>query len=267
MVKIGNDGRYGQESGMVNLITTLPLAVVPFLGGALIKLSGYHLLFVAALAFTGLSVFYITKMKEQKTHYDTNVGEVLKLYLTHKKVFLAYIGDTMAAAIYMVAIPLYLYLILGKELSLGGFFSLSMLLVAALNLLIGHWVDKKGSRGLIVYGAIVQAFAWLGRAFAKSIGTLFILDITDRVTDSMIAIPMQVLTYQKAVEAKATGRAVLFRELAITIGGLIACSLLIVWVLLEIKLGLIFYVGFLASFLPVLLVFNGKNGQKRTWLK
>jgi hypothetical protein len=89
---------------------------------------------------------------------------------------------------------------------------------------------------------------------------LFALDITDRITDSMIAIPMQVLTYEKALEGQSTGRAVLFREQAITIGALTASLILIVWALLGIELRLVFYLGFIASFLPVLII---KNHDKK----
>ena len=51
MVKLGRDGHFGRESGLVNLVTTIPLIFVPFLGGILIKFIGYQGLFAASLVF------------------------------------------------------------------------------------------------------------------------------------------------------------------------------------------------------------------------
>ena len=136
-----------------------------------------------------------------------------------------------------------------------------MLVVASLNLLIGRWIDKRGSRGLLIYGSIVQALVWLVRVFARGVGVLFVVDIADRVTDSMIALPMQVSTYQKALEGQSAGRAILFRELAITIGGIFTAGLLVVWVLVGLELRLVFMVAFLASFLPLFIA--NHHGAKK----
>jgi MFS family permease len=254
MVKVGHDGAFGKEIGMVSLISTLFLVGVPLLGGILIGLAGYKALFGASLFFIALAALSIRPLKEEKTRHDTCMAEVFSLFKTHKRVFLAYVGDTIGGVIYGIVIPLYLFLILKKELSLGEFFSLSMIVVAVINLFIGRWTDIKGKRGLIVYGSILQVFVWFGRVMTKGIGVLFTLDIFDRVTGGMVGIPLNVMSYEKAIEDHSTGRAVLFRELAITIGAILTCGLLIVWALLGIELRWVFIVGALSSLLPILIV-------------
>ena len=254
MVKVGRDGAFGKEIGMLGMISTLVLLGVPFLGGVLIKLAGYQALFGASLFFVGLAALSSISMKEEKTRHDTCMAEVFQLFKAHKRPFLAYVGDTMGGIIYGVVIPLYLFLILKKELSLGEFFSLSMIVVAIINLFIGRWVDVRGKTGLIVYGSILQVLAWSARIITRSVGVLFTLDILDRVTGGMVAIPMNVTSYEKAIEDHSTGRAVLFRELAITIGGMLTCGLLIIWALLEIELKWVFLIGALSSLLPILVV-------------
>ncbi|MFC1727781.1 MFS transporter [Patescibacteria group bacterium] len=264
MVKLGREGHFGRESGLVSLVTTLPLIGVPFLGGILIRLVGYQALFGSALIFILLSALALSRIKEVKTRHDTNFIEVFKLFKTHKGPLSGYMGDNIAASTYSIVIPLYLFLILEKELSLGGFFSLSMVVVALLNIIIGRWADVRGNRGLVVYGSIVQAFVWLARIFTRNIGAFFSLDIADRITDTMVAIPLQVSTYQKALDGHSTGRAVLFREISYTIGGFITCLILIIWVILGIELKWFFLVSVVASFLPILSV---KKVRGFKWLK
>ena len=254
MVKLGDGAAFGKELGILGLISTLFLLGVPFFGGVLIGWAGYQALFMAALIFMLLSTLSILSMKEEKTRHDTCVTEVFQLFKAHKRAFLAYVGDTMGTVIYAIVIPLYLFLILGKELSLGEFFSLSMVVVATINLFIGRWVDVRGKRGLIVYGSILQVLVWSARMLTKGIGILFTLDIFDRVTGGMVGIPLNVISYEKAIEDHSTGRAVLFRELAITIGGILTCGLLIIWAWLEIDLRWTFIIGALSSLLPILTV-------------
>jgi MFS family permease len=254
MVKLGDGAAFGKELGILGSMSTLFLLAVPFLGGVLIGWAGYQALFAVALFFIVLSFLSLWSLKGEKTRHDTCLTEVFQLFRAHKRAFLAYVGDSMGTDIYAIIIPLYLFSILGKELSLGGFFSLSMMVVAIINLFIGRWVDVKGKQGLIVYGSILQVLVWSARMLSKSVGIWFTLDIFDRVTGGMVGIPMNVISYEKAIEDHSTGRAVLFRELAITIGGIFACGLLLIWALLGIDLKWIFIFGALSSLLPILLI-------------
>jgi MFS family permease len=254
MVKLGDGAAFGKELGILGSISTFFLLAVPFLGGVLIGWAGYQALFIAALIFIVLSSLSLWSMKEERTRHDTCMTEVFQLFKAHRRAFLAYVGDTIGTTIYTIIIPLYLFLILGKELSLGEFFSLSMVVVAVINLLVGRWVDVRGKQGLIVYGSIFQVLVWTGRILTKGIGIWLTLDIFDRVTGGMVGIPMNVISYEKAIEDHSTGRAVLFREQAITIGGILTCGLLLIWALLGIDLKWIFVVGALSSLLPILMI-------------
>lgn len=253
MVKLGRQRTFGKQLGILESVNTLFSLLVPFLGGLLISLAGYRALFGVSLLFILASALSLWPLKEVKTGHDTDFGEVWKLFKTHRRAFLTYAGGQASGVIYAVVMPLYLFLILQKELSLGGFFSLSMILVALINLLIGRWVDFRGKKGLMVYGSLFQFFIWLVRSLTKSVSVLFTLDVADQVSGRMVSLPLGVLSYQKAVDGHSTGRALLFRELAITLGGLFTFALLIVWVWLKIDLEHVFWVAAGASLLPLLI--------------
>jgi len=253
MVKTGREEAFGKELGMMGVISALLLMGVPFLGGVLIKLAGYKALFGVSLFFVALAAFSVRPMREEKTHYDTSLVEILRLFKTHKRMVLAYMGNSMAGTIYGIVIPLYLFLILKKELSLGEFFSLSMVLVALINLIIGRWVDIKGKRGMLVFGSVASFLVWVGRWLTRNVVGLFVIDIVDRVTAGMTGIPLGVLTYEKALDGHSTGRAILFREIAITSGAILACVLLMALALLEIELKFSFLMAAVFSLLPILI--------------
>ena len=254
MAKIGRSDAFGKELGIVNGINTLFLLGTPFLGGLLINFAGYRTLFLVSLFFVLLAALAIRPLKEEKTHYDTSLTEVLNLFRTHKKMVLAYIGHSARGVICTMVWPLYLFLILKKELSLGEFFSLSMILVALLDLLIGRWVDLRGKKAPLVYGSLFQSLTLMGRALTSKVSVLFIFDIIDRITGGMVGIPLSVLSYEKAINGYSTGRATLFREIAITLGDICGDCFLILVILLGGGFGTIFFLAAFASLSPLLIV-------------
>lgn len=259
MIKTGRADAFGKELGIVSAMRTTLLLATPILGGILVSLAGFGALFAVSLFFTLLSALVLRPIREKKIHYDTGLNEILGLIKTHKRPFLAYLGDSAGNTIYTVVIPLYIFLILKKELSLGEFFSLSMIIVALFELMIGRWADVKGKRQLISFGAIMSFLVWLGRTLTRQIGVLFVFDVVDRITASMTGIPLNVLTYQKALDGGSTGRAILFREIAITTGSILACLFLIFLVLLQIELRFSFLLAGLFTLLPLLIVRRRKE--------
>lgn len=211
MAKLAPDGHYGQVLGKQGIVSLIPVLLSPILGGALISFFGYEALFSVCLLFIIFSLLTLRSMPEVKTHIDTSPMEILKLFKTHKRMFLAYFGDSAAARIYATVFPLYLFLILKQELSIGEFFSFSLILVAVFNFLIGKLVDLKGKRELIGFGSVFSFLIWITRVIFKQVNILFLADVSDRVVEKMTAIPLEVLTYEKALDGGSTGRAILFQ--------------------------------------------------------
>lgn len=250
MAKTATNGHFGYALGQREIISLIPLLLSPILGGLLINFFGYPALFITALGFVALSLFSLRMVSFKKTHYDTSPREILSLFRTHKRMFLAYFGDSGSGYIYYMFFPLYLFLILGKELSLGGFYSLALMMVAILSFLIGRAVDIKGKKELIGFGAIFSFFIWLGRLLSRMVGFLFFLDVSERVVEKMTSIPLEVFTYEKALDGHATGRAVLFREMAIELGAIFVCLVMLVLQNLRIS----FVLAAVLTLLPLLLL-------------
>lgn len=228
MAKIGHLGEYGRALGRQEIFDLTPVLLSPILGGILISFFGYRALFAVSLLFIILSLFTLGSIPEERIHHDTSLVEILKLFKTHKRMFLAYFGDSAAATIYVISFPLYLFLILGRELSIGKFFSLSLIIVAIFNFLIGKFVDLKGKKELIAFGSLFSFLIWIGRLVARTVGFLFFLDVFDRVVEKMTSIPLDVLTYEKALDGHATGRAILFRGTAAILGSFFSTFCLLI---------------------------------------
>lgn len=258
MAKIGSFHHFGNELGMNGIVNTILLMITPIFGGFLISNIGYRSLFLVSLLFVVCSMLFLRESEEQKIVHDTNLSEILQLFKNHPRMFLAYAGNAASATVYAIIFPLYIYLLVKKEFSLGEFFTSAMILSALVNLLIGRFMDLKGKKEMILIGSLVSSVIWLGRFIFRNIPALFSLDIVDRLTGGMTGIPFSALSYQKAVHGHATGRAILFRELAVGIGAMSACLIMIGIIFSGFGLELTFIMAGIFS-LTQLLVIKGEN--------
>lgn len=254
LAKIGEERAFGKELGVSSVINTLLMFCTPFLGGVLVSIGGYPTMFVASLFVVLVGASFLKGISEKKTQHDTTLGEVLGLFMAHPRDFLAYAGNAAAGQIGVVIFPLYLFFILKKELSLGEFFSLSLISAALINLWVGRWVDLRGKKTVLRMGAGSSALVWVGRALTKFVPVLLILNIIDNFTAGMTGIPLGVLSYEKAVGGHATGRAILFRELAICLGSISACILIMLVILSGLNLEFIFLGAAIFSLFPLLVI-------------
>lgn len=257
IAKDSQQGKFGQTLGIGSVIETIFLIIAPFMGGLVINALGYQALFGLSLLFIVLGVLVIFPAPDEKTHQDTDVGEIFRIFFRHKRMVLSYFSYGMIAALYSPVFILYTFLFLKTELALGGFFSLSMLVAAVANLTIGNHVDKRGKRSLIAYGSYFSFLAWLGRFLVTIPSILFLFDVIYRLASGMLGIPLGVLTYQKAREDHATGRAILFREISMSLGSLFVCLAIVVFLIFNFELKIIFLGGALFSLFPLLLLRKG----------
>jgi MFS family permease len=260
LAKIGGKGTWGKASGVAGATETLMVLTGPFLGGILINQFGYLGLFLGAIFFTFLGVVALKPAPEEKTHKDVTFKEIFQLLATHKKTALAYFSRGGIETIYSAALILYLFFLVKKEIALGGFFSLSLILVAIVHWLVGKWVDRKGKKELIAFGAVVSFLVWSGRFFIKEVGGFLVFDVLERIAGSMLGIPLEVLSFQKAVDGGSTGRALLFRETAITAGSIFACLALLLLTFLNLPLSFSFVLGSGLSLFPLLIAKDEKTG-------
>lgn len=260
LVKIGEKGEYGKALGLSSNIETAFLLVVPFLGGLLISQFGYPALFLFSFGFVLASLLNLIPLQDQKTHRDTTLGEIGRLFLTHKRMVVIY-ASSGALDAFSIALVLYIFLNIKKEFVFGAFFSLSMIIVAFSDYLVCKFVDHQKKDRFVAGGAVLSSLVWLGRFFTSSIQGLFIFDVIGRITGGMVGYPLEVLSYEKALDGHSTGRAILFREIAIAGGGIIAVCFLIIFVALNLPLKAVFLLAAPVALARVLVIGREKTSH------
>lgn len=256
-VRAGEPSSYGRAMGILTILSTIVVVVSPILGALVVDAFGFSALFVVAGIAMAVSLLLIAPAAEHKPRIDIKLSNTLKLMWKHKNMALAYVGYGAESSVLGTVWPLFLFIILGKTLEVGGVISGATLAAALMGLAIGTWVDKKGIKGdkqLISLGAPLIAATWFIRAFSRSVPALIGIDAIYRFVGQLVWLPLDLLSYKKATEGGGVNQAMMFRQIGITLGPLIITGVLIFWVLLGGSLSTFFILTGVVALLPLLAV-------------
>lgn len=249
-VKRADVEHLGKQTGISQALYILVGVVTPVLGGLIILRFGYQVLFLIAGAIFTLGVMIALLSGEIKPHHDARISDVIQLFKTHKKVMMAYFGWGLESSIYGAIWPVFLFLLVGKILFFGEIISAAVLLAAMITYLVGLIVDRMGERNVITLGSIISFLTWILRAVARLPLAIIGVDGLYRVTEQMLTVPLNVLSYKKAIDS-GTGQALYFREISISIGAITSLLIAGVLVFFNLPLWVVFILASLGALAPV----------------
>lgn len=260
-IKEGDGDHFGLSIGEAGFLETIVAVLSPFLGALLVNFLGFSSLYIFSGVFMGIALLLLGKDHERRQKRDIKFSEVISLIRSHKSISFAYIGSSAEGVLYMVIWPLFLFRFFGQVVSLGAVVSVAVFAAAIFSLALGRWVDKQGERKIVSIGTPLVTLSWIIRIAQKSLPFFILADSIWNFGQRMVTLPLNALAYKKGVEGGAA-RAILFRETAITIGGLLSLTLLIVWMLYGGRLEGGFIVAAILSTLPLIAVFKKRLQNK-----
>jgi hypothetical protein len=252
-IKAVNEHSFGFHEGICNSLGILTLLIAPVLGSLLIFFFDFTSLFLAAGFFVLLAMIALRFSARDKPFHDARFLTSFALFKQHPKTFLAYLGWGGETVIYADLWPIFLFLILGNILSYGGIVTIGILLSILVTLLIGRWVDKVRCHKILNTGIILCGFSWLLRIWALFPLLIIFVDTIYRLAEQMRAIPLDVLSYKKAIQG-GTSQALYFREIALNLGICIFLGLAALMIFSNLPVWSTFILAFLGTLSPFLVI-------------
>jgi hypothetical protein len=199
--------------------------VTPLVGALIISLFGFNALFMISAVLMLLAVVTIGAGHKsiEEPIADVRLQQALELVVKHKSVSAAYFGQGADAAFHTVFWPIFLFVAFKEVLAVGSVYSGAILLTAMIALFVGFWIDKRGVRETVSLGTIVVSVTWLARAVFTSVGAFVLIDSTSGIAKKLLNISLDGLSYKKAAESDMS-MAILFREINLAIGYLVAVT-------------------------------------------
>jgi len=186
----------GEEFGKRASVTVIGGMFGPLLGGVLITLVGFQVLFGLVSLLLLIAAIILFGSKENHTKYHFSVRSVINK--KHWKNSLFFVSEGTRVITNGVIWPLFIFIILGSYLSIGIVGSLLSGVSAILLWVVGKYSDRCDKRKIIRWGTYFDSLSWFLRAFVITPLQVFLVTILSALTTGVRESPLGALQYDKA---------------------------------------------------------------------
>lgn len=218
----------GREISAITVAVSLVFIIGPVLAGFIISQWGYGVLFtVASIIFLSSNIpTLITREKLSLPEFSYRRAYRYLFSRENRQSFFGYIGfgEEFVA---MIIWPIFISIVVADIFNLGLIVTLATLITTLVIFYVGKLTDYSNKRKVLSLGSYIYALAWFFRIFIVNIAGVFFVDTLSRLGKDIISVPLVALAYEKAKEQEADkagaamGR-VLFFEMGLIVGKIIA---------------------------------------------
>jgi MFS family permease len=192
----------GREVGLLTVSARIASVAGPILGGAIITIWGFSILFIAALiivVLSGIPFFFMTRHEHKYSVSLASVVEWLK-NKKHRNEELSFVGRNVDGVIYSLFWPIFIFLMLGDFEKQGLAASISLIASTASVYLAGKVFDKKHSSQVFKFGVLAGSLAWIVRGLVRNLSQLIIVEASTKVLTPFYWVTFDSLLYERARE-------------------------------------------------------------------
>lgn len=188
--------RRGEECGKRRAMMVLGGIISPFIGGILIIVLGFKILFLIASAILLLSGAILFLSKEEHPKYDFSLRAVLNKEHWKNSLFFISRGAGVAANDFLW--PLFIFAILGSYLSLGIVGTILAGVSGILVWFVGKYSDHQNKHRILRWITPFESLSWFLKAFVNTSSHVFGATIFGAITSGIYSAPVAALEYDKA---------------------------------------------------------------------
>jgi MFS family permease len=213
----GRDGHFGKQVGLRIVLGKGASALGPLLGGFIIALYGFSVLFVISIILLVVSAVPTLIAVTENHHHKHTMKIIYKDYLLNPKFKLittAFAGASLDATIFGIFWPILLLVVVESYTKIGilSSFSTAASIIAALY--VGWLIDRVGGGRIHLIGVIINTLLYLPRMVLRTAAPLYVLDVVDKINGELYSIPFESKTYENGVRMGGSDYFV-YREIAL----------------------------------------------------
>lgn len=211
-------GHYGKNTGLRYAFERITSGVAPFIGGLIISIFGFPVLFVFAIALLCIASIPILYSVNEGIHRNHYIKDITKNYLTSKKyakLTAAFIGNAFEAVVFIVFWPILIYILVKDFTNVGLMNSVAILFSIVSLYIIGMVIDKFGKNNVHKFGILSTSLGFIPKIFSNNVPLLIWLDFVDRFNSAFYIVPDMTMVYEKARRSENASDFVIYRELCI----------------------------------------------------
>lgn len=249
-----HDGDREKETGYFFSMPTLAAMLAPTVGGLILSLYTFDLLFLAATALIGLSFTPFLFSDEHKDGMDMNPRSFFSMEYFND--FMTYMFKGAQSMVKKVLWPLYLALVIQGSVNIGGAGSLLALGSAIASISLGKFTDDSNRNEVILSGVAVTSLTFIAMSFVTTPLVSFIVSFFNGLGRTAISLPVYSRAMDRAEEEDYV-EYFAFREMGLSTGRTLS---LVSFMLIFMYLPNQFLLGF--AYAAISLLFVGYFSRK-----
>ena len=221
-------GFKGREMSTMTFISTVVTIIGPIIGGLILTKYGFETLFVVVSIASLISIIPLFSTKEKFEPHSFSCKKafkrILKPYGRYKKRNLIAYSAFSEETIFLIAWPIFIFLILKEFYLIGILMGISALLIAIMNLYFGKLSDKYDAekrKKLLASSTWVYSIFCFLRPFVGSWFSILFVDFFSKISKMGIVYPIFTFIYSGGGRRKDFLEYVMFFELSLSLGRII----------------------------------------------
>lgn len=196
----GSGAERGRELSELYLLMEIVAVFGPIFGGLVITGLGFPSLFAIASVLILISYMPLMTIPERQDGDGFSAANVWKKIFDPSRwrqtvAWFAYGEELLGMTIW----PIFVFLAAGGFVQTGTAISASLVVVMALTLIAGRYIDRKNHE-LTRLGGLLTVAAWLVKPFARTVGAIFGADAFYRLSRTSLDMPVFASLYARAKE-------------------------------------------------------------------
>ncbi|MDP4010583.1 MAG: MFS transporter [Candidatus Spechtbacteria bacterium] len=227
LAHVSNRPNRATSIGMVNIIGTVAAATSPVLGGIILVLFNYTVLFSATFVLLLISIFMFWFSPKVTDHYNEGIFSALKKTLSPNswRISVPFIASGIEERINGIMWPLFLFLLAVSYSSLGLIITISLVISLVVTYIMARASDKFGEEKILEIGIMQQIFSCLGRIIVNSPLSAAVVHGFYGFSSAMTVVPFSSILYRDISNSGESYAALIIREQSLNIGRVILlCS-------------------------------------------
>jgi len=192
----------GKEVGKANMARFFPIIVSPLIGGWILSVYGYPVLFIVVFVVLLASAIPLFSAKQTLEVYTGSYKKVWRTIFTKAKwrTHLAFASESLEFTINTHLWPLFMFVLAIGFSQMGGVVSFALLASGLFMLYVGRLSDTAERPWLLNIGAVWTSVSWILKTFVANPFDALLAHTIYRVGRSAASIPFQTFLYERAAE-------------------------------------------------------------------
>ncbi|MCH7828842.1 MFS transporter [Patescibacteria group bacterium] len=250
----------GGDVGKLNVMKLFPMIVAPVIGGWILVVFGYPVLFMMVLVVLLASTIPLFYSKETHEVYTDSYKEAWKRMWKKENVLpsIGFAANSVETVIAFLFWPLFMFLLATSFDAMGAISSFALVISALFMLYVGKVSDTQERPWLLNVGALWTGISWVIKFFVGTTFDALLAHTLYRISRSAAAVPFGTFFYERAAaKGPETDEFVVNRQIiqGVSRGVFLLLAAAAFWIVPNLPLQAVFFV---AAVLSLGFMFSGK---------